>query len=64
MSELQDKAIVCVDCRQHFTWTAGEQQFYMSKDPPLSQPKRCKSCREAKRAQWEDKSAHREDGEE
>lgn len=63
MSELQDREIVCIDCHRDFTWTAGEQQFYMSRDPPLSQPKRCKRCREAKRAEYGDKPAHREDSE-
>lgn len=64
MNGLQDREIVCLDCRQEFTWTAGEQQFYMSKDPPLSEPKRCKPCREAKKAEYADKAARQEDSEE
>lgn len=59
---LEDKVLTCVDCARDFTWTAGEQQFYMSKDPPLNQPKRCGPCREAKRAEYADKTAHPEDG--
>ena len=26
-SEFEDRAILCVDCAQEFTWTAGEQLF-------------------------------------
>jgi hypothetical protein len=44
-----DETRTCVDCRVAFTYTAGEQSFFAEKgftDPP----KRCKACREAKKA--------------
>ena len=34
-----DKALTCADCRQPFTFTATEQQFYA--DRQLSEPRRC-----------------------
>lgn len=42
-----DSQRICVDCKRPFTWTSGEQLYYRSKS--LSAPKRCKSCREARR---------------
>ncbi len=45
-----DQNITCKDCGQQFIWTAAEQEFYASKQ--LSAPQRCKSCRMAKRQQF------------
>lgn len=44
-----DKVIDCRDCGQEFVWTAGEQQFYASKNL-ANQPGRCPSCRAAARS--------------
>ena len=49
MSEYQDKTIKCCDCGQEFVFTAGEQQFYAEKGF-TNEPKRCKACRDAKKA--------------
>ena len=38
-----DQQLVCRDCGANFAFTAGEQQFYASKN--LSAPQRCKDCR-------------------
>lgn len=43
----KDKELVCKDCGETFIFTAGEQEFYQSKDFPT--PKRCKRCRRAKK---------------
>lgn len=43
-----DKTLVCADCGQEFTFTASEQQFYT--DRGFSEPRRCASCRAAKKA--------------
>ena len=43
-----DKTLVCADCRQEFTFTASEQQFYA--DRQYSEPRRCASCRAARKA--------------
>ena len=42
----QDKVIVCKDCGQEFTFTAGEQEFYAEKGF-TNEPQRCKACRDA-----------------
>jgi hypothetical protein len=44
----QEKSIKCSDCGA--TFTAGEQEFYASKGF-TNEPKRCVSCRTAKKAQ-------------
>jgi CxxC-x17-CxxC domain-containing protein len=45
----QDKTLTCVDCNQTFVFTAGEQEFYAQKGFQNA-PKRCKTCKSAKRA--------------
>ena len=42
--EYQDRMLVCVDCGAEFVFTAGEQQFYASKNFK-NEPKRCKDCK-------------------
>lgn len=44
----QDKVIVCKDCGQEFTFTAGEQEFYAEKGF-TNEPQRCKACRDARK---------------
>lgn len=43
-----DKILSCVDCSQEFTFTASDQQFYA--DRQFSEPRRCATCRAAKKA--------------
>jgi len=45
--DYQDRAIACVDCGEHFTWTIGEQVFFHDKGLK-NEPKRCKPCKQAK----------------
>jgi len=45
----EDKTLVCCDCGQEFTFTAGEQEFYKEKGFE-NEPKRCKACRDKKKA--------------
>jgi hypothetical protein len=45
-----DKSIVCPDCGTTFAFTAGEQEFFASKGF-TNDPKRCQSCRQAKKQQ-------------
>ena len=40
---LKDKRMPCLDCQVVFTFTAGEQRYFLFKG--LSQPKRCPQCR-------------------
>lgn len=45
--EFQDKEIKCIDCGNDFVWTGGEQVFFHDKGLQ-NEPKRCKSCKQAK----------------
>jgi CxxC-x17-CxxC domain-containing protein len=42
-----DQTIDCVQCSAPFTFTAAEQEFFASRN--LQTPRRCKSCRTARR---------------
>ena len=49
---MEDKTIECADCKRDFVWTVGEQEFYAERD--FTPPKRCKPCRDARKAQREE----------
>lgn len=44
----RDKPLTCRDCGEEFIFTAGEQAFYQEKGL-LNEPRRCPSCRSARR---------------
>jgi len=44
----KDKTLVCKDCGNEFTFTAGEQEFFAEKGFQ-NEPLRCKKCRDAKK---------------
>ena len=46
----EDKTLQCSDCGETFTFSAEEQEFFQQKGY-TNEPKRCPSCREARRAQ-------------
>ncbi len=46
----QEKSILCSDCGTTFTFTAEEQEFFAAKGF-TNEPKRCPSCRLARKAQ-------------
>lgn len=46
----EDKTLKCLDCGADFTFTAGEQEFYASKGF-TNEPKRCPTCRQARKQQ-------------
>lgn len=48
-SFMEHKTITCPDCGADFLFTKGEQEYYALKR--LSDPKRCKGCRAARREQ-------------
>ena len=52
--EFQDRPIQCIDCKNEFTFTAGEQEFYERKGFK-EVPKRCKPCREARKVRRMDR---------
>lgn len=45
---MSDEVINCADCRTDFTFTESEATFFASKG--LTKPKRCKGCREKRKA--------------
>ncbi|MBI2908103.1 MAG: zinc-ribbon domain containing protein [Chloroflexi bacterium] len=45
----QDKSLTCVECGQPFTFSAEDQAFHAQKGY-TNEPKRCPSCRDARRA--------------
>src|SRR4051794_31637647 len=48
-STYTDKNLVCRDCSQPFTFTAGEQEFHPSRGV-TNEPGRCPDCRAARKA--------------
>jgi CxxC-x17-CxxC domain-containing protein len=44
-----DRILTCRDCGQEFTFTAGEQEFYASRNL-TNDPSRCPTCRAARRS--------------
>ena len=44
----EDKTLVCKDCGEEFTFTAGEQEFYAEKGFQ-NEPQRCKACRDKRK---------------
>src|SRR6476660_2463880 len=46
---MSDKTLTCRDCDQAFTFTAGEQAFYLERG--FSEPQRCPACRSQRKAQ-------------
>ena len=45
----QDKTLTCIDCGADFIFTADEQEFYATHQL-TNDPKRCKPCREKRKA--------------
>jgi DNA replicative helicase MCM subunit Mcm2 (Cdc46/Mcm family) len=48
---MADKTLVCKDCGNEFVFTEGEQEFYAEKGF-TNEPTRCKDCRAAKKARF------------
>jgi CxxC-x17-CxxC domain-containing protein len=46
----QDKSLQCSDCGATFTFSAQDQEFFASKGY-TNEPKRCPTCREARKAE-------------
>lgn len=51
---MSDRTLTCRDCGQSFTFTAGEQAFYLERG--YTEPQRCPACRAARKAQRGDSS--------
>ncbi len=48
-STYADKTLTCRDCGSEFTFTAGEQEFFVQKGF-VNEPSRCTECRSARKA--------------
>jgi len=46
----EDKVIQCADCGATFTFSVEEQEFFASKGY-TNEPKRCPSCRQARKSE-------------
>ncbi len=51
---LQDKILICVDCKEEFAFTIGAQEYFAERGF-TEEPKRCRTCY----ADYKKKSAHR-----
>ena len=49
-SSYTDKTLTCRDCGNPFTFTAGEQEFFVQKGF-TNEPSRCTNCRTARKSQ-------------
>lgn len=58
MTEYKDKTIKCVDCGTEFVFTARDQEFYAEKGF-TNEPKRCKPCRDKKKAEKNNRDNNR-----
>lgn len=47
-TEVEDRTLRCSGCGTPFVWSVAEQVFYKTKN--YDQPKRCRECRQAKKA--------------
>ena len=47
---MPDLEITCSECNSPFTFTEREQEYYRERN--LTHPKRCKPCRDARRANF------------
>jgi len=46
----EDKTLACSDCSEEFIFTSSEQEFYEEKGFQ-NEPRRCKPCRQKKKAE-------------
>ena len=54
----EDKKLTCADCGATFTFSASEQEFFQSKGY-TNEPKRCLSCRQARKAERTNSSEYK-----
>jgi len=54
----QDKSLQCSDCGSDFTFSAEEQEFFQLKGY-TNEPKRCPSCRQARKSERYGNSSYR-----
>lgn len=47
---MEDKKLICRDCKEEFVFTVGEQTFYKEKGFD-NEPVRCPECRRTRKSQ-------------
>ena len=47
-TDVEDRTLRCSNCGKPFVWSVADQVFYKTQN--YDQPKRCKECRQAKKA--------------
>lgn len=52
VSNMEDRKIICKDCKKEFIFVVGEQEFYNIKG--YKEPLRCKQCRTNKKEKFKD----------
>ncbi len=57
----EDKTLVCVDCGQEFIHSADDQARYAERGF-TNEPKRCRECRQKRKAQGGERSSGRSSG--
>ena len=55
--DFKDKSIQCSDCGNTFNFSAEDQEFFRSKGY-TNEPKRCPSCREARKLERDGNSTY------
>jgi CxxC-x17-CxxC domain-containing protein len=60
--DYQDRELICADCRKAFNFSAGEQEFFARKGFRET-PKRCKPCRDGRKARRNGNGNGASDGE-
>jgi CxxC-x17-CxxC domain-containing protein len=55
-----DRTLTCADCGTEFTFSASDQQFYA--DRQFSEPRRCPTCRAARKASRGDSGSYGSQG--
>ena len=58
--KMSDKTLNCRDCGQEYTFTAGEQAFYLERG--FSEPQRCPACRAARKSQRSSSGGYKSGG--
>ena len=48
--QFQDVTLICCDCSQPFSWTAGAQVYF--RDRGLREPRRCAECIGARKCRY------------
>jgi CxxC-x17-CxxC domain-containing protein len=57
----QGKSIVCFDCGATFIFTVEEQEFFATKGY-INEPRRCHSCRQARKQEQGNTNSYRNNG--